>query len=74
MKKYGGWSWGGFEGKALYFCGGGGGGGGGGAVFFLFCFFFNPVGSGQLVFVKMHNFLQVMVILKNAICSNDLLE
>ena len=49
--------WGG-EGKALYFCRGGGGG--------LFFFQF----SGQLAFVKMFNFLQVMVLLKKAVCSN----
>ena len=34
----------------------------------FFCFvFFNPVAVG---FVKMYNFLQVMVLLKNAVCSN----
>ena len=32
------------------------------------CCFFQS--SGQLAFVKMYNFLQVMVVLKNAICSN----
>ena len=44
----------GFEGKALYFCGGGG------AVFFF-------QSSGRLAFVKMYNFLQVVVLLKNAV-------
>ena len=28
--------------------------------------------SGQLAFVKMFNFLQVMVLLKNAVCSNGI--
>ena len=37
----------------------------GGAVFFF-------QSSGQLVFVKMYNFLQVMVRLKNAVCSNGI--
>ena len=32
------------------------------------CFFFQSI--GQLAFVKMYNFLQVMVLLKNAVCSN----
>ena len=41
------------------------GGGGGGAVFFF-------QSSGQLAFVKMYNFLQVMVLLKNAVCSNGI--
>ena len=44
-------------------------GGGGGAVFFFFFFFFQF--SGQLAFV-MYNFLQVMVLLKNAVCSNGI--
>ena len=57
MTKYGG---GGFEGKAQYFVGGGGWQG---------CFFFQS--SGQLAFVKMYNFLQVMVLLKNAVCWNE---
>ena len=26
--------------------------------------------SGQLAFMEMYNFLQVMVLLKNAVCSN----
>ena len=43
-----------FEGKALYFCGGGG------AVFFF-------QSSGRLAVVKMYNFLQVVVLLKNAV-------
>ena len=60
---------GGFQGKALYFCGGGGGGE---AVFFLFFFSFLFQSSGQLAFVKMYNFLQVMVLLKNAVCSNGI--
>ena len=55
---------GGFEGKALlYFCRGGG------AVVVL-VFFFQS--SGQLAFVKMYNVLQVMVLLKNAVCSNGI--
>ena len=47
--------------------------GGGGAVFFCFvfvCFFFQF--SGQLAFVKMYTFLQVMNRLKNAVCSNGI--
>ena len=36
----------------------------------LFFFFFQS--SGQLAFVKMYNFLQVMVLLKNAVCSNGI--
>ena len=36
---------------------------------FLFLFFHF---SGQLAFVKMYNFLQVMVVLKNAVCSNGI--
>ena len=60
----------GFEGKALlYFCGVWRG------CFFLFCFFFGGGGvqsSGQLAFVKMYNFLQVMVLLKNAVCLNGI--
>ena len=38
--------------------------------FFFVLFFFQS--SGQLAFVKMYNFLQVMVLLKNAICSNGI--
>ena len=59
--KWGWGSWGGdFECKALlYFCGGWRG-----------CFLFQS--SGQLAFVKMYNFLQVMVLLKNAVCSNGI--
>ena len=34
------------------------------------CFFFQS--SGQLAFVKMYNFLQVMVLPKNAVCSNGI--
>ena len=37
--------------------------------FFLFLFFQS---SGQLTIVKMYNFLQVMVHLKNAVCSNGI--
>ena len=33
-------------------------------------FFFKS--SGQLTFVKMHILLQVMVLLKNAVCSNGI--
>ena len=43
--------------------------GGGIARLFLFLFFQS---SGQLAFVKMYNFLQVMVLLKNAVCSNGI--
>ena len=35
----------------------------------LFCFF---QFSGQLAFVKMYNFLQVMGCLKSAVCSNGI--
>ena len=68
MKKYGGGGRG-FEGKALYF---GGRGVAELCVFFLllFCFFFQF--SGQLAFVKMYNFLQVMECLKSAVCSNGI--
>ena len=58
----------GFEGKALYFCGGGVGGDDE-AVFCCCCFFQS---SGQLAFVKMYNFLQVMVLRKNTVCSNGI--
>ena len=51
---------GGVEGKALLYVYGGGG-----AVFFF-------QSSGQLAFMKMYNFLQVMVLLKNAVCSNGI--
>ena len=51
----------GFEGKVLYFCGAGEWG-----AFFFF------QSSGQLAFVKMYNFLQVMILLKNAVCSNGI--
>ena len=66
---------GGFEGKALYFFWGGGGGGvcvwgGGEAVLVCLLFFF--LIQWQLAFVKMYNFLQVMVLLKNAVCSNGI--
>ena len=59
-----------------------GGGGEGGAlkakhyniyIFFFFCgggAFFNPVGSWLLW--KLYHFLQVMVLLKNAVCSNGI--
>ena len=43
---------------------------GGGAGLFFFFFFFQS--SGQLAFVKMYNFLQVMVLLKIAVCSNGI--
>ena len=33
-------------------------------------FFFQS--SGQLAFMEMYNFLQVMVLLKNAVCSNGI--
>ena len=36
----------------------------------FFFFFFQS--SGQLAFVKMYNFLQVMVLLKNAVCPNGI--
>ena len=52
---------GGFEGKALYFCGGGRGVAGLLLLLLLF------QSSGRLAFVKMYNFLQVVVILKNAV-------
>ena len=35
------------------------------------CFFFFQ-SSVQLAFVKMYNFLQVMILLKNAVCSNGI--
>ena len=41
-------------------------------VVFVVVFFFNPVGSGQWAVVKMYNFLQVMVLLKNAVSSNGI--
>ena len=56
----------------------GGGGGWRGYFVFCYCFFFVVVVvvvfqfSGQLAFVKMYNFLQVMVLLKNAVCSNGI--
>ena len=40
-------------------------------MFFVVVFFFLQ-SCGQLVFVKMYNFLQVMVLLKNAVCSNGI--
>ena len=43
---------------------------GGGGGFFFFFFFFQS--SGQLTIVKLYNFLQVMVLLKNAVCSNGI--
>ena len=43
---------------------------GGGRAVFCCCFVFQS--SGQLAFVKMYNFLQVMVLLKNAVCSNGI--
>ena len=45
--------------------------GDGEAVFFFFFFFFFQ-SSGQLAFVKMYDFLQVMVLLKNAVCPNGI--
>ena len=69
MKKYGAGG-GAFEGKTLYFCGGGGREGGCGWGVRLLLFFFSI--QWQLVFVKMYNFLQVMVLLKNAVCSNGI--
>ena len=45
------------------------GGGWRGCFFFIFFYFQS---SGQLVFVKMYNFLQVMVLLKSAVCSNGI--
>ena len=53
---------GGFEAKHYIFFWGGGGGG---AVFYF-------QSSGQLAFVKIYNFVQVMVFLKNAVCSNGI--
>ena len=49
--------------KHYYFCGGWRG-----------CFFFFFQSSGQLAFVKMYNFLQVVVLLKKAVtsCSNGI--
>ena len=47
-----------------------GGGGVAGLYFFFFFFFFQS--SEQLAFMKMYNFLQVMVLLKNAVCSNGI--
>ena len=41
--------------------------------FLLFCFVFLIFhSSGQLAFVEMYNFLQVVVLLKNAVCSNGI--
>ena len=60
MKKYGGG--GNLKAKHYIFVGGGRGGG---RAFFL-------QSSGQLAFVKMHNVLQVVVFLKNAVCSNGI--
>ena len=46
-------------------------GGGSGGAYFIYLFIFQS--SGQLAsFVKMYNFLQVMVLLKNAVCSNGI--
>ena len=36
----------------------------------FFCLFFFFQSSWQLAIMKMYNFLQVMVLLKNAVCSN----
>ena len=44
----------------------------GGAVFFLFFFFFQP--TGRLAFVKIYNFLQVVVFLKNAVLWVSLVQ
>ena len=41
-------------------------------LFFFFFFFLFFQSSGQLAFVKMYNFLQMMVLLKNAVCSNEI--
>ena len=57
MKKYGG---GAFKAKHYIFCGGRGGGGE--AVFFFF----------SIQWAVMYNFLQVMVLLLNAVCSNGI--
>ena len=40
------------------------------ARLFFFLFFFQS--SGQVAFVKLYNFLQVMVLLENAVCSNGI--
>ena len=63
---------GGFEGEALYFCEVGEGGRGVAGIFFLLLFFFLFLSSEHLAFVKMYNFLQVMVLLKHAVCSNGI--
>ena len=57
--------------KAKYysFVGRGSVGGGDWRGFFFFFFFQS---GGQLAFVKMYNFLQVMVLLKNAVCPNGI--
>ena len=54
--------WGALKAKRYIFVGGGGGVA---RLFFL-------QSSGQLAFVKLYNFLQVMVLLKNAVCSNGI--
>ena len=51
--------------STIFLLGGGQSGIGGGAIF-------DFQSSGQLAFVKMYNFLQVMVILKIAVCSNGI--
>ena len=61
----------------MFVWGGGGGGAGVGGEgvmtrLFFFCCLFVFQSSGQLAFVKMYNFLQVMVHLKNAVCSNGI--
>ena len=42
-----------------------------GFFFFLLLLFFFQY-SGQLAFVKMYTFLQMMVLLKHAVCSNEI--
>ena len=68
MKKYGGGG-GGRRGagalKAKHYIFVWGGSGDGGAIYIYIYFFF-------LAFVKMYNFLQVMVLLKNAVSSNGI--
>ena len=45
---------------------------GGAGFFFFFFFFFFFQSSGQLAYVKMYNFLHVIVLLKNTVCSNGI--
>ena len=65
MKKYGG---GALKANHYIFVGGGGLGWWRGCFFCVFFF----QSSGQVAFVKMYNFLQVMVLLENAVCSNGI--